>query len=110
MSCPSDVASHFLHPSRHLVYQCIDINIMSILFEEDRNGNGTEKGKDDRPLGTQSCCGLGFSCCRRLEAGWGSCNGGDVRKDRVRAMVPCPNRLAGGGRAIGLFVPRFAVY
>jgi len=33
---------------------------ISILLWEDRNGNGTEKGKDDRPLGTQSCCGLAF--------------------------------------------------
>src|SRR5712671_3779996 len=66
-----------------------------MLCEGDRNGNGTEKGKDDRPLGTQSCCGLSFSCCRRLEAGWGSCNGSDVCKDRVRAMVPHPDRLAG---------------
>src|SRR5260370_26914610 len=110
MSCPSDVASHFLHPSRYLVYQYIDINIMSILFREDRNGNGTEKGNDDHPLATQSSCGLSFSCCRRLEAGWGSCNGSDVRKDRVRAMVPYPDRLARSDSRDWVFIPRYTLY
>ena len=89
----------FLHPSRYLVYQCIGAQRanIKILLGEVEMATG-QKREGYRPLGTQNCCGLSFSCCRRLEAGWSSCNGGDVRKDRVRAMVPYPNRLARGGR------------
>jgi len=71
--------------------------------------NGTEKGKDDRPLVLRVVVGLAF-----LAAGGSKLAGAPALVAMFAKIgsgnVPYPNRLAGGGRGIGLFVPRFAVY
>ena len=77
---------------------------------EDRNGNGTEKGKDDHPLATQSSCGLAF-----LAAGGSKLAG-------APAMVAMFAKIGFGqwfriltgllelAAAIGLFIPRYTLY
>jgi hypothetical protein len=83
---------------------------MSILFKEDRNGNRTEKGKDDHPLATQSSCGLSVSCCRRLEAGCGSCNVAMFAKIGFGQWFRILTGLLELIAAIGLFIPRYTLY
>src|SRR5258708_4264006 len=110
MSCPSDVASHFLHPLRYLVYQSIDINIMSRLFRRIEMATGQKKGKMITLWLLRVVVGLAF-----LAAGGSKLAG-------APAMVAMFAKIGFGqwfriltgllevAGAIGLFVPRFAVY
>src|SRR5260370_24812247 len=110
MSCPSDVASHFLHPSRYLVYQCIDINIISILFGRIEMATGQKEGKVIALWVLRVVVGLAF-----LAAGGSKLSG-------APAMVAMFAKIGFGqwfriltgllelAAPIGLFIPPLTLY